>query len=367
MAFSLVLVLALTWSGWLFSQRVAFARQLGTTMVVLLLGFLVTNLFGWQPDARASSWISGPLTSLAIAQLLLAVDLRRIWPDARRLLLPFITAVLCTLIAVLVGALLFQPWLGSDAGLLAGVFTATFTGGSLNFVSVARTLTPPEPLLLLAMAADHVAFAAWFGISVLIGRRWGRSRRSATTSDPANGTAEPMALDSSNILFGLFWSGGVLLIAEGITALIQIIWSGCPSILVLTTVALLAAQLPGAASRSGCYGLGLLLIQPFFMVIGLSSPVGGLLGAGFPVLLYAVWIVAIQGGTLLLFRHWRRWPLTECLVASQAAIGGPSTALALATSLESAPLAMPGVAIGLCGYLIGTYLGLLSASLLSIS
>ena len=92
------------------------------------------------------------------------------------MLLPFITAVICTLIAVLVGALMFQPWLGSDAGLLAGVFTATFTGGSLNFVSVARTLTPPEPLLLLAMAADHVAFAAWFGISVLIGRRWDRSR-----------------------------------------------------------------------------------------------------------------------------------------------------------------------------------------------
>ena len=367
MAVSLGLVLALTWSGWFFSQRVAFARQLGTTMVVLLFGFLVTNLLGWRPDTRASSWISGPLTSLAIAQLLLAVDLRRIWPDARRLLLPFITAVICTLIAVLVGALMFQPWLGSDAGLLAGVFTATFTGGSLNFVSVARTLTPPEPLLLLAMAADHVAFAAWFGISVLIGRRWGRARRSSKTSATASGTAELPSLDWSNILFGMFWGGGVLLVAEGINALIQIVWSGCPTILVLTTVALLAAQLPGASSRSGCYGLGLLLIQPFFMVIGLSSPVAGLLGAGFPVLLYAAWIVAIQGGTLLLIRHWRRWPLTECLVASQAAIGGPSTALALATSLESASLAMPGVAIGLCGYLIGTYLGLLSASLLSIS
>ena len=55
MAVSLVLVLALTWSGWFFSQRVAFARQLGTTMVVLLFGFLVTNLLGWRPDTRASS------------------------------------------------------------------------------------------------------------------------------------------------------------------------------------------------------------------------------------------------------------------------------------------------------------------------
>lgn len=54
-------------------------------------------------------------------------------------------------------------------------------------------------------------------------------------------------------------------------------------------------------------------------------------------------------------------------MASQAAIGGPSTALALATSLNRPALAMPGVAIGLLGYLIGTYLGLLSAFLLGLT
>ncbi|MDA1157747.1 MAG: DUF819 family protein, partial [Cyanobacteria bacterium] len=151
------------------------------------------------------------------------------------------------------------------------------------------------------------------------------------------------------------WGLAVLALSQGLTGVLQ----GVPSILVLTTVALLVAQLPAPASRRGCYGLGLLLIQPFFTVMGLSSPVAGLLGEGLPVLLYAAVVVLVQAALLLLiFRRWLRWPMAETLVASQASIGGPSTALALATAIGRAELAVPSVAIGLLGYLLGTYLGL---------
>tara|TARA_B000000565_G_scaffold158540_1_gene119951 strand:+ start:916 stop:2019 length:1104 start_codon:yes stop_codon:yes gene_type:complete len=367
MVLALVGVFALTLAGWWISRSTGIGRQLGATMVVLLLGFLVTNAIGWQPQAAAAAWVTGPLTSLAITQLLLAVDLRRILPEAQRLFAPFLVAVVSTLSAVLLGAVLLNPWLQGNSPVLAGIYTATFTGGSLNFVSVARTLQPPEPLLLMATAADHVVFAAWFGFSILIGRRWGRTGESSSKLSQRGDLAAPSRLTASRILLSLLWGGAVLWAAELMTALIQRGWSGCPSILVLTTMALVAAQLPGASSRAGCYGLGLLLIQPFFTVIGLSSPVAGLLGSGWPVFFYAAWIVAVQGGLLLLLRQWQRWPLVESLVASQAAIGGPSTALALATSLDRPALAMPGVAIGLLGYLIGTYLGLFAAFLLGFA
>ena len=367
MVVSLVGVLALTLTGWWISRSTRIGRQLGTTMVVLLIGFLVTNVTGWQPQTAAVNWVSGPLTSLAITQLLLAVDLRRIWPEAQRLFAPFVVAVVATLLAVLLGAVLLKPWLLGNSTVLAGIYTATFTGGSLNFVSVARTLQPPEPLLLLAMAADHVVFATWFGLSILIGRRWGKEVGSVALQLHRDQLDAPSRSDVPRVLWSLLWGGVVLCTAELFTALIQRGWSDCPSILVLTTTALIAAQLPGGSLRSGCYGLGLLLIQPFFTVIGLSSPLTGLFGSGWPVFFYAVWIVAVQGGLLLVLRSWQRWPLVESLVASQAAIGGPSTALALATSLNRPALAMPGVAIGLLGYLIGTYLGLLSAFLLGLT
>ena len=355
MAAEVLVILLLTALGWWLSRSTAWGRQLGMTMVVLLIGLLVTNITGWQPNKAAAGWISGPLTSLAIAQLLLAVDLRRVWPDARRLVTPFAASVLLTLAAVLLGGLVFGPWLGAERSVLAGVFTATFTGGSLNFVSVARTLQPPESLLLVATAADHVVFAIWFAVSLWLGQRGSRSGPETTAP-----TAAATHQDPAGYGLALLWGLGVLLASQ----LVGLVLPAVPSILVLTTTALIAAQLPWGPSRRGCYEEGLLLIQPFFTVIGLSSPVGGLLGEGLPVLVYAAWIVALQAAALLLLRRWRRWPLGETLVASQAAIGGPSTALALATSLKRGELALPAVAIGLLGYLVGTYLGLIASAVL---
>ena len=361
MVLALVVILLLTALGWWLSRSTSLGQQLGTTLVVLVLGLLVTNITGWQPTKEAAGLISGPLTSLAIVQLLLAIDLRRVWPDARRLLTPFVAAVLLTLVAVMLSGLVLGPWLGEPLSVLSGMFAARFTGGSINFVSIARAFDPPESLLLIATAASHVAFAIWFALSIWIGQRW-------ATSDPAS-ACESRAQDEPQVhkplsVYGLalLWGLGVLFVSR----VLELLFAAVPAILVLTTVSLIVAQLPGRVSRRGCYDEGLLLIQPFFTVIGLSSPMSGLLGEGLPVLVFATLIVALQAIGLLLLRRWCRWPVAETLVASQASIGGPSTALALATSLKRPELVLPSVAIGLLGYLVGTYLGFIASAVLSV-
>jgi len=56
------------------------------------------------------------------------------------------------------------------------------------------------------------------------------------------------------------------------------------------------------------------------------------------------WLMKINGGTLA--------------VASQANVGGPSSALALAGARGLPKLVLPGIAVGLLGYAVGNYLGL---------
>ena len=50
MAAAVLLILLLTALGWWLSRSTAWGRQLGMTMVVLLLGLVVTNITGWQPS-----------------------------------------------------------------------------------------------------------------------------------------------------------------------------------------------------------------------------------------------------------------------------------------------------------------------------
>ena len=332
------------------------------------LGLLIANLSGWKPDAGVSGWVNGPLTSLAIVELLLAVELRRVLLDARRLLPPFLASVLATVFAVLVFGWVIRPWLSEDASALAAVYTATFTGGTLNFVSVGRSLAIPDDLFAIAIAADYVVFTGWFLLSLLIGRERQASgvdsiARDAHTSDAqmadgprALGIAHQPKSLASVLLGG--GGGAAMLIAELVLILLRGLAWDVPAIIVLTTVALLMAQLPTGGSRVTCYGMGKVLIQPFFAVIGLSTTVGGLFGLGLPVLVYAFLMVGIQVLAVLLVRCQQRWALVDSLVASQAAVGGPSIALALASSLGRSSLVLPAVAVGLLEMLIGTYLGL---------
>ena len=83
---SVVGIGCITYAGWWLSWRWSWGRRLGLTMLVLLLGVAIRNLTGWQPDAAVSSWVSGPLTSLAIAELLLAIRLQAVLSRARQLL-----------------------------------------------------------------------------------------------------------------------------------------------------------------------------------------------------------------------------------------------------------------------------------------
>jgi len=370
MLLSLALVVLLTAAGFTLARGTTLGRQLGPTILVLLLGLLATNLLGWRLEPVAEAWVNGPLTSLAIAELLLAVELRRVVPLAGQLIIPFVVSVVAVLLAVVLAGLALAGWLGDGLAPLAGVYTATFTGGSLNFVAVARSLVLPPRLLLLATAADHVVFSLWFGLSLALGRA-GRDRGTgpaAEAADQARGMdGAPWRQWRRQLAPALGAGLAVVLASEALTPLLQRWWPGLPSILVLTTLALVLAQWRPVAANPLTYPLGLVLIHPFFAVVGLNSPVQGLLGEGLGALVYAAAIVALQAGIVLSLRRWWRWPLVETLVANQAAIGGPSTALAMGVSLGRSDLALPAVAIGLLGYLLGTYLGLLAATLLGLA
>ena len=365
-AASWLVIAGTTAGGWWLARVNRYAKKLGATMAIIVLGLLIANLSGWQPEAGVSSWVNGPLTSLAIVELLLAVELRRVLPEARRLLPPFLVSVLATVFAVLACGWLLAPWLGADASALAALYTATFTGGTLNFVSVGRSLAIPDDLFALATAADYVVFTGWFLLSLVIGRDRHASKLTSASRDAQ--TADTQTVDAPSAsgiahqprswASGLLWGVAVMLVTELVLILLRRLAWDLPAIIVLTTVALLMAQLPSGGSRIACYDIGLVLIQPFFAVIGLSTTVGGLFGLGLPVLVYAFLVVAIQALVVLFVRRQQRWALVDSLVASQAAVGGPSTALALASSLGRSSLVLPSVAVGLLGMMLGTYLGL---------
>lgn len=130
-----------------------------------------------------------------------------------------------------------------------------------------------------------------------------------------------------------------------------------------TTFALLAALTP-VNRLGGGEEVGNVLLHLFFVVLGAGAVLSTLVDKGPVVFLFLVVLVSIHG--LVIFGGGRllKLQIETLSVASQACVGGPSTALALAISKRWRSLVTPAVLIGVLGYAVGNYAGIGMAYLL---
>jgi uncharacterized membrane protein len=360
---------------WL-EHRFGWARKVGASLLVIAFGALLANA-GLVPKASpVYDAVSGTVTSLAVVWLLLAVRMADLRAAGGRMLGAFGIAAAATFVGAVGAALAFAPVLGPavrpEAWKLAGVLTGTYTGGSLNFAAVGRELALPDSLFAAAAAADNVMTAVWMGatlvLPVWLRRLYPAPPKEAWTSrdagEPASApadrsaqarlTGEPLRPLDVTVLLAL--ALGLLLAAEALAARV-----GGVAILWLTTLALLAAQLPPVRRLRGALPLGVVALNLFFVTIGIGSRFAEIARVGPEVFYLTAAVVAVHGLLTFGIARLARLDVETTAVASQAAVGGPSTALALAIARRRPGLALPGLMAGLLGYAVGNYAGLAAA------
>ena len=363
------LIAALTGLAFWLDLRYRWARTVGATMLVIVFGAVVSNL-GLVPfQSPVYTTISGPVTSLAIVWLLFAVDVRDLKDAGPAMLAAFMIAVLATAVGAVTATLVFAGAFEGDAWKLAGVMTGTYAGGSLNFVAVGRELDFPPALFSAATASDAVMTAVWFGATLMIPLWLGKwflapkHDHHASRADDELADADPMAdhpffaeaplkvLDLSVLLalgLGLMWA------ADAVGDLVP----GVPSILWLTTFALAVGHTPWVRRLHGAMHLGSLGLHFFLAIIGIASRVSEIARVGAEVFWFTAFVVLVHGILTYSGARLARLDVETTSVASQAAVGGPSSALALAVGRDWKALVLPGVVVGLLGYAVGNYLGL---------
>lgn len=353
---------------WL-DHRVPALSRVGASLLVIIFGAILSNT-GIVPHASpVYRGIEGPVTSLAIVYLLIGVALADLRDAGPMMLALFLVAAIGTALGALVGAAMFAGGLGDLTWKLAGAFTGTYTGGSVNFAAVGRGLGLPASTFAAASAADNVTTALWMAVT-LTAPLWllGRPKRAILDAAGDPRSLSPQGSDREHDTHP-FWGripisllDLVLLAAIGMAVLIASRLLGrwiaaIPEILWLTTIALALAQLPAVRRIQGAQQLGNLGLHLFFAVIGIRSLLGAMVRVGPEVFLYTLVVVGIHGIFLFIVGRLLKGSLPMIAVVSQAAIGGPSTAMAVAISRRWPMLALPGVAVGLLGYAIGNYLG----------
>jgi uncharacterized membrane protein len=361
------------------------ARHLGTTLLVLVITAATANA-GLIPtstsDAPIYDDILSYVTPLAIFWLLLRINLR----EALRAGLPMIGLFLVGSFGAAVGVLAAM-WLlngsetiGDHYRAIGGAFTGTYTGGSVNFNALALHygLNKQAGVYGGITAVDNILTTVWITATIamprLLRRIWPTPKFGVAEVDP-EASSEALDLDDEtesvqpvNVAFLFAIGVGSLWVSEWVAAWLKSSAGiSFPSIVVLTTIALLLAQVPFIQRQNGSQVMGLFAMNLFLAAIAALCDISALheMGRfGRTLLIFASLVIAIHAvitfGAAALFRI----DVDMAAIASQANIGGATTAVGVAKSLQRRDLVLPAVLVGSLGYAVGTYLGFAVAEFL---
>ena len=340
----------------------------GPALLVIIFTAIIANL-KLIPSASDSinlyDIIFKYIAPISIFYLLLNINISSIKRAGLPMIGLFILGSLSTTIGILVSWLALSPEiiLGDDAKIIAGMLTGTYTGGSVNFNAIALEYDFQKKGVLYAgtIAVDNVVTTIWIMITLtipIVFKNLWKSNKSAI-HDLSNKHKDPSleSLDFESLIWLIFLGITSYFISDLISS-----YSNIPSILILTSFGILLAQVRFISNLKGSHSLGIYLVYLFLAVIGAYcelSAVDQLEEIGVTIFLFTILAVFLHGIIFIIIGGlvYRDWDMIS--IASQANIGGGTSAIALAEAFNRNDLILPAILVGSLGNALGTYLGFL--------
>ncbi len=354
-------------SEWILKYKLF--RRFGAALMAIIFGAIVANV-GLLPASSNPVYdnIFDYIAPAALFLLLLDVNLTELknvgWP----MLVLFLVGSAGTAAGVVV-AVSIIPDSGIFEGAyapLAGMLAGTYTGGSINFNAVALHYDVVEKGLVYtsAIAVDNIATAVWMFVTITIpgilqGKKHLRKKPVSTSEKPA----KPISLKDLSLL--IFITIAALWISVELAGFFSRFGVEVPMIIIITTIALVLAQFRMIHQLPGNQKFGSWLVFLFLAVIGAFCDLGAFSRAGtlamvilgFVLIIFTVHALFMWAASKAIPSDW-----DEIAIASQANIGGSTTAMALAQNFERHELVLPAIIIGTLGNALGTYIGFLVAA-----
>lgn len=365
-------IVAVLWAVILFSLlmvgRYPWARRLSTILWVLFTAALLSNAGLIPSDAPVYGSIIDFTVPFAVSLILFKVDLSDIRRAGRPMLVAFALASVGTAIAVGVATVLtaplFEGILGEDAWKLAGPYTGTYIGGSLNFVALWNGLEiNNQDLFAAANAVDNLAllplYLVWVAIPAYLATRYVTARRWIVSGDDhAHDTPETPRLNVTHVATLVFAGLAVVAVSQALkTGVVDHFAPAVPGILVVTTLALAVGQLPAIRRLQGAWEVSELVFLAFFAAIGALMDFRLAVVLSPALFLYVAIIVVLDLAVVYGLGWVMRMDPKVLTLAQVAAKSGPAMIPPLAETLGARHLTLAGVIVAMLGYALGNYAG----------
>lgn len=374
--------------GWaaiaiILEQKFSWASKLSGAIIALIGAMILSNTGVIPLESPVYDTVWSYVVPLAIPLLLFQSNIVKVWQESKRLLIIFLISTIGTVAGTIVAFFLLKDVI-PNLNYIGAMLSGSYTGGGVNFAAMATRFDVDEGLVSSTVVADNLLMAVYFLVLITIpaigffknkfgtphideieknsdasenqaSSYWGRKEISLRDIALAIGTAFAIVAVSFS-LAGFFSE----LIPEDSNIFLTVLRGiiGDDYLMLTTLTLVLVAVFPKYFdSISGSQEFGTFFIYIFFVVIGVPASIPLIIQNAPLILVFAALIVFIN--MLISFSAGKlfKFNLEEIILASNANIGGPTTAAAMAISRGWTKLVGPILIIGTLGYIIGNYVG----------
>ena len=359
-------------------NRYKWAAKISGAIIGLLMAATLSNLGVIPTDSPVYDQVWGVVVPLAIPMLLFQCDLKQIWKESGRLLAIFLISSVGTVLGAVLGYLALSkaiPVLNHIAGMMVG----SYIGGGVNFVAVSSAFEIPKELISAATVADNLLMVFYFLILLMIPSigffkkhfKFAYTEGVKEEEEKAYGKDTVITVQDVAFVFAISvvivtvsFTLSEIISGLGDNSLIQLVSN---KYLILTTLTVACSTIFAKYFKkiSGANEIGTFLIYLFFVVIGIPASIGAIIENSPLLLVFCAIMVFVNMSVTFAGAKIFGFTVEEAILASNANIGGPTTAAAMAISKGWHRFVAPTMLVGTLGYIIGTYVGIFIGQILN--
>ena len=368
-------------------QKYVWANKITGCILATVFTLVLANLNIIPTESPVYDAVWSYVVPLAVPLLLFNANVKKILKESGRMLAIYLLSSAGTLLGGFVAYFSLKNAIPKLNDIIP-MFVGTYTGGAVNFVAMSEQYAVPGKTVSAAIVADNLLMALYVFVLISLPSMAIIKKLYKQPYEDALLAQSEEDWDKNKTMAAKFWGAKsislkdiafavgiaftIVTVSTKLSGVISGFFSGKDAFsqfmggffgnkyLLITTITMMIASFfpKQMSSVKGSQEIGTFLIYLFFAVIGAPASILLIIKESPLLLVLALIMVAINMIVSLIFGKIFKFSIEEIIIASNANIGGPTTAAAMAVSKGWTELIIPGLLIGTLGYVIGNYLGI---------
>ncbi len=365
-------------------RKYKIAQQIGTVIIAYAIG-IVMALTGFVPSAgqeghetirTIQQWMQNITVPLAIPLMLFNCDFKLWTKSLPKTVAALVGGLLSVIIAVVVAFFIFRSTGIEDLSNIAAMMVGIYTGGTMNFYALGAALNVNPDTIVIAYTFEMLITFPLILFIVGGGYKLFRKLLPFKDQSAAIDTGEYRSLEENGIenyrgilntrvfpktLLAISISLLFLAIGAGLSFLITGKLNEMVIILTITTLGIAASFNRKIRELPKTFELGMFFILIFSVVVASQFDIYSINSGAVHIFLFILFVMLVSVILHLIFSRISKVPGDLFTVAHVALLCSPPFVPPVVGAMKNKKVLISGIVIGLVGYAVGTYLGVLLA------